>query len=121
MNSLKNLTSRYGLALALWSWASTAFASGVGGGGGLAGLTGLVSGGGDVPWNKPVQSVQSSLTGVVGPAMVVGGAVLIGVMIAKSGEIREFGQKIWGLVIGGAIVAGAGSMMGLFGSGTMVP
>jgi type IV secretory pathway VirB2 component (pilin) len=97
---------------------SPAFAGGVSGG--LGGLLGG-GGGGNLPWDAPVNNVKASFLNTIAPGAVIVGIVIFGIYMGFSGEIQEGGRKIFGVVMGGAAAVGAPAVLSMFSSGGLVP
>ena len=83
----------------------------------LAADPALASGTG-LPWETPLQTIQTSLTGPV--AMVVGvlGVVVCGAMLVFGGDLQEFVRRILYLVLAVSLLMSAVAVMtALFGAG----
>lgn len=100
--------------LGAWLVSSTAFAGGVG-----AALSG--AGGGSMPWDKAIGTMRGSVTGTVGPALLVVACVIAGAAVAKSGDLGAFGRQVFTIILGGGFIIGAASFIGMFSSGGLVP
>lgn len=88
--SKKNLKKYY--ALGFYFFSQTAFASS--------------SGGGDMPWNSPLDKLRAALSGTTAHTLVLISIVLLGLAFA-SGEYGGLIKKGIAIVIGGAIAVGA--------------
>ena len=56
-------------------------------------------GGGSLPWEGPLQTIATSITGPVAYAISLVGIVVAGAMLVWGGEINEFARRIIMLVL----------------------
>lgn len=91
----------------------------------LAGIGGLVGGGaiggGSMPWDRPIGTMRGSVTGTIGPAILIVACVVAGAMVAKSGDLGEFARRVFTIILGGGFIIGSASFVGMFSSGGIVP
>jgi type IV secretion system protein VirB2 len=79
------------------------------------------SGGGSLPWETPLQTLENSIKGPVAYGLALLGIVASGGMLIFGGEISEFTRRIMYIVLVGAVILGAASMMTtLFTSAALV-
>jgi type IV secretory pathway VirB2 component (pilin) len=79
------------------------------------------SSGGSLPWETPLQTVENSIKGPVAYGLSLLGIVSAGGMLMFGGEISEFTRRIVYLVLVGAVILGASSLMTtLFTSAALV-
>jgi len=77
--------------------------------------------GGALPWETPLQTVASSLTGPVAYAISLIGVVVTGAMLIFGGEINEFARRIIMLVLVVALLVSATNLLSaLFTTGAVV-
>jgi type IV secretion system protein VirB2 len=57
------------------------------------------TGGGSLPWEGPLQTIATSMTGPVAYAISLIGIVVAGAMLVWGGEINEFARRIIMLVL----------------------
>jgi type IV secretion system protein VirB2 len=76
---------------------------------------------GGLPWETPLQTVASSLTGPVAYAISLIGVVVTGAMLIFGGEINEFARRIIMLVLVVALLVSATNLLStLFSTGAVV-
>lgn len=92
-----------GLALALFAF-DPAFAS--------------TSGGGNLPWESPLQQIQQSITGPVAGfiALAAVAVAVAGGMLIFGGELNDFARRLMYVVLVAGILLGATQIVALFGS-----
>jgi|SRR5215472_4002283 len=80
------------------------------------------TGGGGLPWEGPLQTIQRSLSGPVAFSIAVIAMAAAGGMLVFGGELTEFTRKACMLVLAIAfLVGGTGVMTMLFGvSGALI-
>lgn len=98
----------------VWLVATPAFA-------GIGGLVGGGLGGGSMPWDRPIGTMRGSVTGTIGPALLIVACVVAGAMVAKSGDLGEFARRVFTIILGGGFIIGSASFVGMFSSGGIVP
>ncbi len=74
-------------------------------------------GGGGLPWDGPIQSIESDLQGTVAHALIIVAIVATGLMFAF-GEHGSSMRKIMGIAAGGSIALGAASLVSGLGLGS---
>jgi type IV secretory pathway VirB2 component (pilin) len=57
------------------------------------------TGGGSLPWETPLQTIATSITGPVAYAISLIGIVVAGAMLVWGGEINEFARRMIMLVL----------------------
>ena len=79
------------------------------------------TGSGGLPWETPLQTLETSIQGPVAYGVSLLGIVASGGMLVFGGEIAEFTRRVMYLVLVVAVIAGAASVMStLFSSSSMV-
>ncbi len=79
------------------------------------------SGGGGLPWETPLQTITTSITGPVAFAISVIGVVAAGATLIWGGEISGFTRTlIFVVLVIGLIVAATNILSTLFGVGALV-
>jgi len=68
-------------------------------------------GGGNLPWETPLQTLETSIKGPVAYALALLGIVASGGMLIFGGEISEFTRRIMYIVLVGAVILGAASLL----------
>jgi type IV secretory pathway VirB2 component (pilin) len=69
------------------------------------------TGGGGLPWETPLQTLETSLKGPVAYGLALLGIVASGGMLIFGGEISEFTRRIMYIVLVGAVILGATSLL----------
>ncbi|MDR3740810.1 MAG: TrbC/VirB2 family protein [Terracidiphilus sp.] len=69
------------------------------------------TGGGSLPWETPLQTLEDSIKGPVAYGLSLLGIVASGGMLIFGGEISEFTRRIMYLVLVVGVILGAASMM----------
>jgi len=69
------------------------------------------TGGGGLPWETPLQTLETSLKGPVAYGLALLGIVASGGMLIFGGEISEFTRRIMYIVLVGAVILGAATML----------
>jgi type IV secretory pathway VirB2 component (pilin) len=69
-----------------------------------------------LPWESPLQTVSSSLTGPVAKAIGVVALAASGGMLAFGGELGDFTKRILMVVLALSVMLLANSFMNLFGA-----
>lgn len=70
-----------------------------------------------LPWESPLETIVSSLTGPVASAVAIIGIFVAGVALIFGGDLGEFSKKICILVLAISITLGAGNLItALFGA-----
>ena len=95
----------------------------------IVGATGLVlalaalepafastSGGGNLPWESPLQQIQQSITGPVAGFIALAAVAVAGGMLIFGGELNEFARRLMYVVLVAGILLGAPQIVALFGS-----
>jgi type IV secretion system protein VirB2 len=78
--------------------------------GGTARAFAGTTGGVEMPWNAPLQSVVDNLSGPTGHALVLIAIMLSGIIWAFTRH-EEGGKKIGQIAVGGSLILGAASLM----------
>jgi type IV secretion system protein TrbC len=65
----------------------------------LASQAAASTGGGSLPWETPLQTIATSITGPVAYAISLIGIVVAGAMLVWGGEINEFARRMIMLVL----------------------
>lgn len=79
------------------------------------------SGGGGLPWESPLQTITTSITGPVAFAISVIGVVATGATLIWGGEVSGFTRSlIYVVLVIGLIVAATNILSTLFGVGALV-
>jgi type IV secretory pathway VirB2 component (pilin) len=65
----------------------------------LVGQAAASTGGGSLPWETPLQTIATSITGPVAYAISLIGIVVAGAMLVWGGEINEFARRMIMLVL----------------------
>lgn len=94
------------IAFGVWLQASQAFA-------GQAGPSGM-------PWDDPIDSVTGSVTGKLAPALLMTACVIAGAVVAKSGDLGQFGRQVFTIILGGGFMIGAHSFIDMYTSGGLL-
>lgn len=68
-------------------------------------------GGGNLPWEGPLQTIATSLTGPVAFSIAVIAMAATGGMLVFGGELTEFMRKACMLVLAIAVLVGGASLM----------
>jgi type IV secretion system protein TrbC len=69
------------------------------------------TGGGGLPWETPLQTIETSIKGPVAYGLALLGIVASGGMLIFGGEISEFTRRIMYIVLVGAVILGAASLL----------
>lgn len=81
------------------------------------------TGGGSLPWETPLQTISTSITGPVAYAISLIGIVIAGAMLIWGGEINEFARRVIMLVLVISLIVFASNILStLFNvSGAVLP
>jgi type IV secretion system protein VirB2 len=81
------------------------------------------TGGGSLPWETPLQTISTSITGPVAYAISLIGIVVAGAMLIWGGEINEFARRVIMLVMVISLIVFASNILStLFSvSGAVLP
>jgi type IV secretion system protein TrbC len=94
----------------------------------IVGATGLVfalfalapalasTGGGNLPWESPLQQIQQSITGPVAGFIALAAVTVAGGMLIFGGELNDFARRLMYIVLVAGILLGATQIVALFGS-----
>lgn len=95
----------------------------------IVGATGLVfalfalapafastGGGGNLPWESPLQQIQQSITGPVAGFIALAAVAVAGGMLIFGGELNDFARRLMYVVLVAGILLGATQIVALFGS-----
>lgn len=75
------------------------------------GLAHASTSGGSLPWETPLQTLETSIKGPVAYGLALLGIVASGGMLIFGGEISEFTRRIMYVVLVGAVILGAASLL----------
>lgn len=67
----------------------------------------------DMPWEDPLESIQSSLTGPVALVVAILGIVVCGAMLIFGGDMQEFTRRMIYVVLAIAVLVSASSLVRL--------
>jgi type IV secretion system protein TrbC len=67
--------------------------------------------GGSLPWDTPLQTIETDIKGPVAYGLALLGIVASGGMLIFGGEISEFTRRIMYVVLVAALILGAASLM----------
>ncbi|MBY3569136.1 TrbC/VirB2 family protein [Rhizobium laguerreae] len=76
----------------------------------------LASSGGSLPWERPLQQIQESITGPVAGAIALAAVAIAGGMLIFGGELNDFARRLVYVVLVAGILLGATNIVGLFGA-----
>ncbi|MUZ65074.1 TrbC/VirB2 family protein [Agrobacterium vitis] len=74
------------------------------------------SGGGSLPWEGPLETIQESITGPVAGAIALAAMAIAGGMLIFGGELNDFARRLVYIVLVAGILLGATTIVGLFGA-----
>jgi type IV secretion system protein TrbC len=74
------------------------------------------SSGGSLPWEKPLQQIQESITGPVAGFIALAAVAIAGAMLIFGGELNDFARRLIYVVLVAGILLGATQIVGLFGA-----
>lgn len=74
------------------------------------------SGGGNLPWESPLQQIQQSITGPVAGFIALAAVAVAGGMLIFGGELNDFARRLMYVVLVAGILLGATQIVALFGS-----
>jgi type IV secretory pathway VirB2 component (pilin) len=75
------------------------------------GLAHATTTGGSLPWDTPLQTLETDIKGPVAYGLALLGIVASGGMLIFGGEISEFTRRIMYVVLVAAIILGAASLL----------
>jgi type IV secretory pathway VirB2 component (pilin) len=75
------------------------------------GLAHATTTGGNLPWDTPLQTLETDIKGPVAYGLALLGIVASGGMLIFGGEISEFTRRIMYVVLVAAIILGAASLL----------
>lgn len=84
------------------------------------------TGGGNLPWESPLQQIQQSITGPVAGFIALAAVAVAGGMLIFGGELNDFARRLMYIVLVAGILLGATQIVALFGAsgasiGNVVP
>ena len=80
------------------------------------------AGGGTMPWEGPLNTIQTSLTGPVAFAIALVAIAIGGAMLIFGGEINAFARTmIYIVLVAGMLVAGGNVLSGTYTSAATLP
>lgn len=82
----------------------------------MASQPALAGGGGNLPWESPLQQIQQSITGPVAGFIALAAVATAGGMLIFGGELNDFARRLMYLVLVAGILLGATQIVGLFGA-----
>jgi type IV secretion system protein TrbC len=85
-----------------------------------AALAGQATSGGGMPWDDPIDTVTGSVTGKLAPALLMTACVIAGAVVAKSGDLGQFGRQVFTIILGGGFMIGAHSFIAMYTSGGLL-
>lgn len=74
----------------------------------------FASSGGGLPWEKPLQQIQESITGPVAGFIALAAVAIAGAMLIFGGELNDFARRLIYVVLVAGILLGATQIVGLF-------
>jgi type IV secretory pathway VirB2 component (pilin) len=74
------------------------------------------SGGGNLPWESPLQQIQQSITGPVAGFIALAAVAIAGGMLIFGGELNDFARRLMYVVLVAGILLGATQIVALFGA-----
>ncbi|WP_314962557.1 TrbC/VirB2 family protein [Bradyrhizobium cosmicum] len=74
------------------------------------------SGGGNLPWESPLQQIQQSITGPVAGFLALAAVAVAGGMLIFGGELNDFARRLMYVVLVAGILLGATQIVALFGA-----
>ncbi|MBA9031766.1 TrbC/VirB2 family protein (plasmid) [Rhizobium leguminosarum] len=74
------------------------------------------SSGGGLPWERPLQQIQESITGPVAGFIALAAVAIAGGMLIFGGELNDFARRLMYVVLVAGILLGATQIVGLFGA-----
>lgn len=92
---------------------------------GLAAITTLLviepalassGGGGSLPWEGPLETIKTSITGPVAGAVALIAVAVAGGMLIFGAELSDFGKKMVNVVLVAGLLLGASQVVALFSS-----
>ncbi|MBD9627970.1 TrbC/VirB2 family protein [Ensifer sp. ENS06] len=76
----------------------------------------LAGSGGNLPWERPLEQIQKSITGPVAGYIALAAVAIAGGMLIFGGELNDFARRLMYVVLVAGILLGASTIVGLFGS-----
>lgn len=76
----------------------------------------LASSGGALPWERPLQQIQQSITGPVAGFIALAAVAVAGGMLIFGGELNDFARRLFYVVLVAGVLLGATQIVGLFGA-----
>ncbi|UFW92211.1 TrbC/VirB2 family protein (plasmid) [Bradyrhizobium barranii] len=73
-------------------------------------------GGGNLPWESPLQQIQQSITGPVAGFIALAAVAVAGGMLIFGGELNDFARRLMYVVLVAGILLGATQIVALFGA-----
>ncbi len=74
------------------------------------------TGGGNLPWESPLQQIQQSITGPVAGFIALAAVAVAGGMLIFGGELNDFARRLMYVVLVAGILLGATQIVALFGA-----
>lgn len=74
------------------------------------------SSGGALPWERPLQQIQQSITGPVAGFIALAAVAVAGGMLIFGGELNDFARRLFYVVLVAGVLLGATQIVGLFGA-----
>ena len=74
------------------------------------------TGGGNLPWESPLQQIQQSITGPVAGFIALAAVAVAGGMLIFGGELNDFARRLMYVVLVAGFLLGATQIVALFGA-----
>jgi type IV secretion system protein VirB2 len=74
------------------------------------------TGGGNLPWESPLQQIQQSITGPVAGFIALAAVAVAGGMLIFGGALNDFARRLMYVVLVAGILLGATQIVALFGA-----
>jgi type IV secretion system protein VirB2 len=74
------------------------------------------SGGGSLPWERPLEQIQQSITGPVAGFIALAAVAIAGAMLIFGGELNDFARRLCYVALVGGVLLGATQIVALFGA-----
>lgn len=76
----------------------------------------LASSGGGLPWESPLEQIQTSITGPVAGFIALAAVAIAGAMLIFGGELNDFARRLCYVALVGGVLLGATQIVALFGA-----
>lgn len=74
------------------------------------------SGGGGLPWESPLQTIQQSITGPTMGFVALAAVAVAGAMLIFGGELNDFGRRVIYIILVLGLMLGSAQIVALFGA-----